>query len=99
MVDKKDIQNLARLARLSVTEEEAEELHADMASILEYVDSLQSLELGEVQPMTYTLDTHNVFREDRVEQEEDTEAFLERSPERSGRFIKVPLIIDQDTDS
>ena len=61
----KDIQYVADLARLNLSEEEAERLARDMDSIIRYsMEKLKELDTDAVKPMEHVLPIRNVFRED-----------------------------------
>lgn len=78
----KDVENLAKLARIELTEDEKKKLLIDMEGILDYVKQIEALEL-ENQKTEY--DLYNVWREDT----EDTREF-------SGKLIKDQFPASQD---
>jgi aspartyl-tRNA(Asn)/glutamyl-tRNA(Gln) amidotransferase subunit C len=94
---KADIQHLARLSRIAVTDTEAEALQGEISSILDYV--------GQIQKMTGTGETektpgaiYNVMRADEITNEpgQYTEAIMAEMPAREGRFMKVKKILSND---
>lgn len=92
MVTKKDIQNLAGLARMEISEAEAEGLVPEMDSILEYVGQIKN-SAGDIEKIVPEL--HNVMREDITTNtaRQYTEKILDNAPEREGNYIKVKKIL------
>ena len=92
MVTKKDIQNLAGLARMEISETEAESLVPEMDSILEYVGQIKN-SVGDIEKIVPEL--HNVIREDVATNtaRQYTEKILDNAPEREGNYIKVKKIL------
>lgn len=92
-----EVKSIAKLARLEVNDTEAEAIARDLSNILTYVKKLDELDTSEVSPLSHVHGAKHKFREDIVEDFQDKSAILENIPERSGNFIKVPLIIDQES--
>ena len=95
MLERKDIDNLANLARIALSESEKDKLQKDMESILSYISELQKApSVGEDhQPENYYL--RNVMRED-VEPFEsglNTETILSQAPKRRENFFVVKKIL------
>lgn len=95
MISEKDILKLARLARLTVQSDEVSRLVGDLNSILGYVEKLQSVDVSKIEPMSHVHGVTNVFREDIAEPSLPIEQTLAAAPDASGRFIRVPIVIDQ----
>ena len=90
-----NIQRIARLARLHLTEEEVRYYEGQVRQILSFVDKLTQFKgLEGVEPTSHPLPLANVFREDKVIPSLDVEAFLKTSPGHRGRFFEVPKIIE-----
>lgn len=89
---KEDIKRLANLARLSVPEEELESVGKDIAAILGFVDTIESVQLGD--QVTENTDKTNVFREDVVEPIEPAHDLIEAAPLHQDHFVKVPKVIE-----
>ena len=108
-IDGDFIRKIAGLARLEVSDDEVERLSSDLKSILGYVEKLSEIDTADVEPLSHVHGENNRFREDVVfceataSQEEvaihenKKEKIRTNVPERSGNFIKVPLIIDQES--
>ena len=94
-MSKLDIKQVARLARLHLTDEEVRFLDAQLSQTLTFVEKLNELKgLETVQPTSHPLSLSNVFRKDRVGPSIDIEEFLKHSPQSKGRFFQVPKIIE-----
>ena len=92
MVTAKDIENLAKLARIELLPEETEELTKEIDSILGYVGQIQG-EAGDLDRIIPKL--RNVMRDDVVTNSkgEYTERLLKNSPSHEGQYIKVKKIL------
>ena len=95
MIGEDDVLKIAGLARLSVAESEKTRLTENLNSILGYVEQLKSVDVSAVEPMSHVHGIFNVFREDRVVESQSRDEIFANVPDRSGRFIRVPIIIDQ----
>ena len=87
----KDIENLAALARLELTEKEKEGLLSDMDSILGYVKQIEEVKIKEVK-LEY--DLKNIWREDNPGQREfSKELIISQFPDSQDEFLKVKKIL------
>jgi aspartyl-tRNA synthetase len=93
-VDIHQVQHIARLARLRVTEEEALAYQNDLNDILSYVETLGELDTEAVEPMRHVLEIKNVWRDDKQGKSEEQESILSNAPSRDGDYYKVPRIIE-----
>ena len=98
MISKEDILKLARLSRLVVNDAEATRLLQDLNSILGYVARLEQVDVSKVEPMSHVHGSTNVYREDVVEPSLPSQSVMDMAPDHSGRFIRVPIVIDQGTE-
>ena len=90
-MDIKDVENLAGLARLELTEEEKKGLLSDMDSILGYVKQIEGVKVDEVKT-EYSLT--NAWREDKPESREfSRDLIIEQFPEKQDGFLKVKKIL------
>ena len=88
------VQKLGNLARLHVSADEAAQLTEKLNSILEYVRKLEAIDVSNVEPMSHVHGVVNVFRDDRLQPSMSNEEGLKNAPDRSGRFIRVPIIVE-----
>ncbi|MCB0548436.1 MAG: Asp-tRNA(Asn)/Glu-tRNA(Gln) amidotransferase subunit GatC [Phaeodactylibacter sp.] len=92
-IDKQLISKLEHLARLELSEQEAERLMRDLNNILGMVEKLQELDTSEIEPLVYINADVNVFREDVVEGQVGREAALQNAPGHDSAHFKVPKVI------
>ena len=90
----KEIRHVAKLARLSITEEEAKRYQKDLNSILDYVETLNELDTSHIEPMSHVIEIKNVWRDDIPIIKEDADNLLLNAPKRDGRYYRVPKIIE-----
>lgn len=93
-IERKEVEYIATLARLSLSEEEKQRFERDMNSILEYMEKLNSLDTAGVEPTSHTLEITNAFREDVLLPFEKGEKILENSPAKVEGFFQVPPIAE-----
>jgi aspartyl-tRNA(Asn)/glutamyl-tRNA(Gln) amidotransferase subunit C len=84
------VEHVARLAHLALTDEELERLGEQLGAILEAVGKVSELDLGDVEPTSHPLDLVNVWREDDPQPSLPREEALANAPETEGGFFKVP---------
>ena len=91
-ITSKDIKNLASLARIEISEEEAERLTPEIDSILGYVGQIKNV-VGNIKKEVPKL--HNVMREDvsTNTSRQYTDNILNDAPDREGDYIKVKKIL------
>ena len=92
-LSEKDVQYVAKLARLEVTGEEVAKYTQQLANILEYVEQLNKLDTSNVEPLTHPLDMKNVFREDVVVRSLTQQEVLSNAPDPQSGHFKVPKIM------
>lgn len=93
-ITKKDVEYVAKLAKLRLSEKEKEKFTKQLDQILKYVDKLNELNTKRVKPTSHVLPLKNVFREDRVGKSLKVEKTLENAPEKARGFFKVPKVIE-----
>lgn len=94
-MDKGKVLSLAQLARIKLSDAEAESLSQEFGSILNYVGEVKSVSLEERSLNREGFPNRNVFREDSDGHESGiyTEKLLAEAPSRQGDFIKVKKIL------
>jgi len=94
MLSREEVEHVARLARLVLTDDERTRYTGQLNEILAYVEKLKELDVDGVVPMAHAIPLENVFRPDRVRPSFDREDMLANAPERSEGFFKVPRILE-----
>jgi len=93
-IDSGQVNHIARLARLSISEDEKEMFGLQLSNILHYIEKLNELDTSEVAPTSHVLDLSNVFRQDAPRPSLSSREALSNSPDRDGDYYRVPRIID-----
>jgi aspartyl-tRNA(Asn)/glutamyl-tRNA(Gln) amidotransferase subunit C len=91
-----EVQKVARLARLELTEEEVEMFQAQLSVILDYVAQLQQLDTHQVEELAHPLPLSNVFRPDEERPSLTVEEALQNAPQRLGDYFAVPAVFSSD---
>jgi len=89
-----NVEHIAHLARLRLSEEEKEKFGAQLSSILTYVEKLNELDTSGVEPTSHVLAMGNVMREDALKPSLPTDEALLNAPDRADDFYRVPKIIE-----
>jgi len=90
----REIEYIALLARLRLTDEEKALFSRQLGDIIEYINKLNRVDTSGVEPTSHVLPVKNVFREDRQGRPLSREEMLRNAPSRKGGFYKVPKIIE-----
>jgi aspartyl-tRNA(Asn)/glutamyl-tRNA(Gln) amidotransferase subunit C len=91
---KMDIEKVARLARLELSEEEKVTFGSQLEQILTYMEQLNRLDTSGVEPTSHAIPVYNVFREDEVKPSLPQEEVLAIAPDEEDGHFKVPRIIE-----
>ncbi len=90
-----DVEHVAHLARLGLSDEELTRLEAQLNHILDQYAILSELSTDDIPPTAQTIELENILREDVVKPSLPVEAVLANAPARDGDFIVVPAILDE----
>ncbi len=94
-LSRSDVEHVAYLARLGLTDAELTRLEADLNHILDQYAILADLPTDDIPPTAQTIELENILREDVVRPSLPVEAVLRNAPARDGDFIVVPAILDE----
>jgi aspartyl-tRNA(Asn)/glutamyl-tRNA(Gln) amidotransferase subunit C len=92
MITIKDVEHVAKLARLELTDEEKELYAKQLGDVLKYVDQMNEVDTTNVKPMSHPVEMVNVMREDEVHYDVTKEALMSNAPEAENGYFKVPKI-------
>ena len=95
-VTKKDVEHIAKLARLEFNDEEINDYTQQLNKILEYVDKLNELDTENVEPLSHPVEGSNVFRDDELKPSVSRDDALANAPDKTDEFFKVPKVIKTD---
>jgi len=96
MIEKDQVKHIAKLARLSLNEEELEEFQEELSSILDYVDQLKELDVSDVKPTSHSVELKNIMREDKAEETdpERVKKLRKAFPNEKDGYDKVKSILE-----
>ena len=91
-----DVQKLAKLARLHITEEETKDYQEKLGSILEYIEQLQEVDTTNVPELQSAANMVNVFRADEIEasSQETIDASIKLFTHKQGNLLEVQAAIE-----
>lgn len=93
-IELKEVEHVARLARLTLSPEEKARMREQLDRILGYIDKLRQLDTTDVEPTSHAVPMVNVMREDERRPCFPPEEMLANAPDRSDDFFRVPRIIE-----
>jgi aspartyl-tRNA(Asn)/glutamyl-tRNA(Gln) amidotransferase subunit C len=93
-VDKDTVKRVARLARIAVSDREAEKLTGDLNTILGFVEQLNEVDVTGVEPMTAVVAMQMRMRDDVVTDGEKAEQVLANAPGGNEQFFAVPKVVE-----
>ncbi|MEQ8698018.1 MAG: Asp-tRNA(Asn)/Glu-tRNA(Gln) amidotransferase subunit GatC [Bauldia litoralis] len=93
-VDKDIVKRVARLARIAVSDEEAEALKGELNTILGFVEQLNEVDVAGVEPMTSVVAVDMKKRADVVTEQDQAERIVANAPAREDHFFVVPKVVE-----
>ena len=93
-ITRAEVEHVARLARLELTEPELETFTVQMDSILAYVEKLNALDTEGIVPTSHAVPMENAFRPDQPGQAIGVEDALANAPKHAESFFRVPKVIE-----
>lgn len=88
------VEHVAMLARLGLSDEERERMREQLSSILEHIDQLRTVDTSNVPPTAQVIPLEPGLRDDVVQPSLTVEQVLANAPRTEGGFIKVRAILD-----
>lgn len=92
MITVKDVEHVAKLARLELTDDEKEKFTKQLGDVLKHVDAMNEVDTSNVQPMAHAIDFVNVMRDDKVFYEQSKKELMSNAPYEEDGFFRVPKI-------
>ncbi|MFB0844443.1 Asp-tRNA(Asn)/Glu-tRNA(Gln) amidotransferase subunit GatC [Paenibacillus oleatilyticus] len=90
----KDVEHVAALARLELSDREKEQFTEQLNAILKYAGQLEQLNTDDVEPTSHAMPLVNVMREDEVRSSLPIEKVLLNAPDEEDGQIKVPAVLE-----
>jgi aspartyl-tRNA(Asn)/glutamyl-tRNA(Gln) amidotransferase subunit C len=94
ILSREDVEHVAFLARLELTDEEKDKLTGHLNGILEHFAKLRELDTDGVEPMSHAIPVENIFRADASRPSLPTEDVLANAPEAQDGCFAVPRIVE-----
>ena len=94
-LDRADVEHIAILARLGLTDEEVETLGEQLSNILEQFEILRQLDTTGVAPTGHAVELAAVLRDDAAADSLELEEVLSNAPRREGEFFRVKLVLEE----
>jgi aspartyl-tRNA(Asn)/glutamyl-tRNA(Gln) amidotransferase subunit C len=95
MLTREDVEKVALLARLKLSDDELALMTAQLGQIVGYVEQLNELNADEVEPMAHAVEITNVFRRDEVDESLPRAAALANAPKADGECYLVPAVLGE----
>ena len=92
-ITRKDIEHIANLSMLNLSEEEIDGYAKDMEEIISFVDKINELDTDNLEESAFALDACNVFRKDEVRESFDRYLLLSNAPSSNGVQYQLPHVI------
>ncbi len=88
-------QDVAKLARIDLPDDEAEATQANLEKVLNYVQQLESVQLpDDIEPFFGAIESVNAIRVDQTQPSFAREEILSNAPDSDGQFYKVPQVFE-----
>jgi aspartyl-tRNA(Asn)/glutamyl-tRNA(Gln) amidotransferase subunit C len=94
-ISRQDIEKVALLARLQLTDDELSKMTVELAQIVGYVDQLGEVDTDGIEPMAHAIEMANVFRDDIVAESLPRDEALANAPHRDERGYLVPAVLGE----
>ncbi len=95
-ISRDDVANLAKLARIEMSDKELDHLSSELSVILDAVARVQEVAASDVPPTSHPLPLNNVFRTDEVRPSLSSYDALSGAPEKEENRFKVPRILGEE---
>lgn len=90
MLDRQQVDHVARLARLELSDAEAEKMAVELSKVLDHIEAIRSLDLEGVEPTAHVVDLVNALRADIPHRSLAPEVALAQAPEPTSAGFGVP---------
>ncbi len=93
-IKREDAENIARLAKLQISDEQLEKITGDLSNILSLVDQLKAANTQDIEPMAHPMDAVQRLRPDHITETDNREAFQKIAPATEEGLYLVPKVIE-----
>ncbi len=93
-IDLKTVKHISKLSRISLDEEKAKKLEADLNSIFKWIEQLNELNTDKVEPLSSIAETKLRLRKDEIKTKNIRDEVLKNSPDENKDFFVVPKVVE-----
>ncbi len=96
-ITKKDVEHVAGLARINLSEKQKDQLAEDLGAILTYVDKLKEVDTKGIHTTVHTVGLENVFRKDEITERlpaEKIKRLIDQAPDSKDSYVKVKSVFE-----
>lgn len=93
MIDPKTVENIAKLARLYVTEGEAKQYSEHLSNVLKYFEQISKVKTDGIEPLVTPSEIEDFWREDKAKKELTAEEIVANAPQKTGNLFTVPPVV------
>ena len=95
MITKKEVEYIAKLARLGLNKQEKDKFTEELSAILDFVDKLNEVKTNKIEPTAQVTGLKNITRQDKAKKKtkKETDKLLDLAPEVENRHLKVKAIL------
>ena len=93
-LSKKEVEHIAKLSRLDLTEKEKEKFAHQLSAILDYVSELKKVDTKGIKPIANITNLFNVEREDEITPSLSREKLLKNAPKQEKGYLKVKAVLE-----
>ena len=93
-IDLKTVKHISKLSKISLNEEKAKKLEADLNSIFKWIEQLNELKTENVEPLSSIAETKLRLRKDEIKTKNIKDEVLKNSPDENKDFFVVPKVVE-----
>ncbi|MGB0914418.1 MAG: Asp-tRNA(Asn)/Glu-tRNA(Gln) amidotransferase subunit GatC [Crocinitomicaceae bacterium] len=94
-ISEETVEHIAHLARLEFEGEKKDAIREDMDRIVDFMDKLQEVETGDVEPLIYMTEEVNKLRDDNPVVSLTQEEVLKNAPKKDSDYFRIPKVLDK----
>jgi aspartyl-tRNA(Asn)/glutamyl-tRNA(Gln) amidotransferase subunit C len=94
-ISRDDVEHVAHLARLHLTDDEIDRMQTQLSNILQAIETLRDVDTSEVGPTASVIQLENVMREDVATAPMPRDVALANAPLRDDPFLRVPTVLEE----
>ena len=93
-ISREQVEHVAHLARLGLSDEEIDRLQQQLSQILGHMQAIDQLDTSAIPPTAQVIEVTSVMRDDETRPSAPAEEILQNAPRREGAFFKVPPVLE-----